>query len=225
MNSIDQQTRLQKLASVFGIDLTPEPAKTDYSKHPDWQPPLSRFANPALFPSLSRYDNSNKTIGTHRLHIGPLGIALIQHFEDLRLKAYKDATGTPTIGWGTTVYLDGTPVKIGDTVTEEEAAYIFKKQLINYENMVKKKVTRPMFQHEFDAAVSFAYNAGTGYRSKGRYFDFKLWEYIQGNTEPNLERYWRSLAVTSKGKPLAGLVRRRKSEAHLYATGELNFFI
>ena len=49
---------------------------------------------------------------------------LVKEFEGCRLSAYPDPeTGAEpwTIGWGTTTYYDGTPVKAGDTISQELA--------------------------------------------------------------------------------------------------------
>ena len=52
------------------------------------------------------------------------GINLIKKFEGCHLKAYPDplSGGLPiTIGWGTTRKKNGTPFKLGDTITQKEA--------------------------------------------------------------------------------------------------------
>ena len=53
-----------------------------------------------------------------------LSHGLIKHFEGFRTNAYSDKltkSGVATIGWGMTKHPDGRPVKLGDTVTREEA--------------------------------------------------------------------------------------------------------
>ena len=45
---------------------------------------------------------------------------LIRKFESCRLEAYQDASGVPTIGWGTTRYLDA-PVRMSDKVSQSMA--------------------------------------------------------------------------------------------------------
>lgn len=49
------------------------------------------------------------------------GIELIKKKESLKLIAYYCPAKVPTIGYGTTRYPDNTPVKIGDTCTQEQA--------------------------------------------------------------------------------------------------------
>ena len=48
------------------------------------------------------------------------GINIIKDFEGYMSKAYDDGVGVMTIGWGTTLYPDGTKVKEGDTCTKEQ---------------------------------------------------------------------------------------------------------
>ena len=53
-----------------------------------------------------------------------VAMPLVKDFEGCRLSAYPDpGTGAEpwTIGWGTTTYYDGTPVKAGDTISQELA--------------------------------------------------------------------------------------------------------
>jgi lysozyme len=153
----------------------------------------------------------------------PTGISLLHGYEKCRLTAYDDGFGTYTIGWGMTIYPDGSKVKKGDVITQQQADEMFLLLLAKFERKVNARLINPS-QQVFDAAVDFCYNAGTGYRDKrGVYKEFQLWDNIN-NSIPDLKEYWHKLAVTSGGVPAKGLVRRRKSEAHLALTGELNFF-
>lgn len=83
-----------------------------------------------------------------------------------------------------------------------------------YEPIVNSKLTRPVNQNEFDALLSFVYNAGNA--------DFDLWDSVNlklRNTGP----VWKSTAVTYHGQIVDGLVKRRTREFDLYSTtGEMN---
>ena len=59
------------------------------------------------------------------MKISDKGIELIKHFEGCELHAYKDIVGVVTIGYGHT----GSDVAEGQTVTEEEAEEILRKEL------------------------------------------------------------------------------------------------
>ena len=80
--------------------------------------------------------------------------------EAFREKAYKDDAGVPTIGWGFTT-LNGKPVKMGDTITREEADAELQKQIGKYQSF-KNKVKVPLTEDQETALTSFEYNLGGG---------------------------------------------------------------
>lgn len=61
----------------------------------------------------------------------------------------------PTVGFGTT---DG--VKMGDTITPPKAVQRAYVDVAKYEGAIKQCVKEPLYQHEYDAFVSLAYNIG-----------------------------------------------------------------
>ncbi len=147
------------------------------------------------------------------------GIKLLHHFEGCKLKAYKCPAGVWTIGFGNTTYEDGSKVKEGDTITQERANELFKRIIKRFEQRVLEKIKRPLKQHEFDALVSFCYNAGTSYKNKaGQWVDYNIWKKAEAQ-DKDIREYWETLAVTGGGKKLPGLVRRRAAEVQLYIAG------
>lgn len=135
------------------------------------------------------------------MRISNKGIELIKQFEGCRLKAYKDPAGVPTIAFGHTA-----GVKMGDTITQEQADELLRDDLEIYEGKVAKYDDKYHWnQNQFDALVSFAYNIGSidqltsnGRRSIKTISD-KILEYNKAG-----------------GKKLEGLVRRRKAEKELF---------
>lgn len=95
------------------------------------------------------------------LTISHKGITLIKSFESCELKAYQKKGDRPTIGWGNTFYLNGTPVKLGDTITQSEADKLFLNIVKSFEKDVNQLVKSEINQNQFDALVSFAYNLGS----------------------------------------------------------------
>ncbi len=96
------------------------------------------------------------------MKISEQGIKLIKSFEGLRLSAYRDVAGIWTIGYGSTRYHDGKPVKPGDKLADEQQAdALFSNTLGQYEDAVNQYVKVPLTQSQFDALVSFTYNEGT----------------------------------------------------------------
>lgn len=89
-------------------------------------------------------------------------LSLIRHFEGFSARPYKCPAGIWTIGFGSTRYEDGTPVRSTDTpITLERAKSIMAATLgKEYEAAVTRYVSVPVNQGQFDALVDFAYNAG-----------------------------------------------------------------
>jgi len=84
------------------------------------------------------------------------GIATFEGFSDT---AYPDPVHgweVPTIGHGTT-----TGVKRGDTITKEEAEQRLRADVAEFENDIKRCITVPLTQNEYDAFISLSYNIGT----------------------------------------------------------------
>lgn len=87
------------------------------------------------------------------------GIKIIKHYEGVRLKAYQDAVGVWTIGYGHT----GPDVYEGMTIAQEQAEKLLARRLVDeFEPAVMGALRIRPSQHEFDAMVSLAYNIGVG---------------------------------------------------------------
>lgn len=91
------------------------------------------------------------------MNISDAGLDLIRSHEGLRLVAYPDVAGIPTIGYGHT-----RGVELGQRCTEEEANAWLREDVKSAESCVNNSVTVPLTQGEFDACVSFVYNIGCG---------------------------------------------------------------
>ena len=90
------------------------------------------------------------------------GVALIKQFEGVRLKAYRDAIGVLTIGYGHTSMAGNPVVKPGLKITQDEATLILWRDLVKYETAVESRLTRTANQNQFDAMVSLCFNVGPG---------------------------------------------------------------
>jgi GH24 family phage-related lysozyme (muramidase) len=148
----------------------------------------------------------------------PKGVALIQSFESLKLTAYKDPgpTGLPiTNGWGTTVDEDGGKITLGEVWTREKADRLFARDLAKFEAELDRLLgSAPTTQGQYDALVSFGYNIGMGeggLKTSTLLRMHKAGEYAQAAGQ---FARWNKAG----GRVLAGLTRRRKAEAELYAS-------
>lgn len=141
------------------------------------------------------------------LVVSAVGLTTLGLYEGLKDKAYIPVPGDrPTIGLGSTLYEDGSPVKMGDKITKERAYILFKNTLGVYELAVKKCVNVPLHQYEFDAYVSLTYNIG-GYRFCQSSIPVKLTAYDYAGACKEILRYDKV-----KNKVLRGLTIRRQDE-------------
>lgn len=66
----------------------------------------------------------------------------------------------PTVGFGSTFKEDGTPVKMGDTITPPKAVARTLNHIQKDEAVLKRCVTAPLSQAEYDILVDFSYWRG-----------------------------------------------------------------
>jgi len=138
-------------------------------------------------------------------------INLIKDSEKFESHPYLCPAGIPTIGYGTTIYENGTHVKLSDApITKERATDIMFHQLIGYENAVNRYVKVPLNQNQFDALVDFAYNAGVGSFQKSTL----LKKLNAGDYSGAAEQFKRW--IFADGVPLHGLEIRRAKEKALF---------
>jgi lysozyme len=141
------------------------------------------------------------------------GIDLIKFFEGCKLTAYLCPAGIPTIGYGHTG-TDVTQADVGKkTITKEQAEALLISDLPKYEKGVTNNVKSVINQNQFDALVSFVYNLG-----EGNFKSSTLLKKINANPNDATIRNEFNKWINSNGKPLSGLVIRRKQEADLYFT-------
>lgn len=130
---------------------------------------------------------------------------LIKDAEGLRLNAYLCPAGVPTIGYGHTM-----GVKVGHSITKEQADKFFEDDYKLAENEVMGLVKVPLTENQLGALTSFVYNLGAT-RLRGSTLLRKLnnKDYVGASTEFDK---W----VYSGGKVLNGLVARRAAERKLF---------
>lgn len=139
------------------------------------------------------------------------GESLIKSFESLALVSYQDSVGVWTIGWGHT----GEDVHLGMSCTPETAQMWFEHDVQTAITAVNRLVTATLNQNQFDALVSWTYNLGAGSLKESSMLN--IINRGMGNranviTAANQMLRWNKAG----GKVLAGLTRRRQSEADLF---------
>lgn len=129
-------------------------------------------------------------------------IEKIKEFEGLWLRAYRDAVGKPTIGYGHTL-----GVKMGQRITERQAEEMLEQDLWvagRFPNTIKEINT----QGKYDAVVSFIFNLGVGSFKRSTLYRRILRHAPDKMIQAEFRRW-----VHSGGKVLSGLVKRREWEA------------
>lgn len=139
------------------------------------------------------------------INIPSPAINLITHFEGLKLKAYRDSVGIPTIGVGHTK-----DVQLTDIITYSQAIELLQQDLQVAAVALARLIKVTLNMNQFSALLSFTFNLGSGtlQRStlrmklnRGEYRDaaneFLKWD-------------------KAGGMKLKGLVLRRQAERTLF---------
>lgn len=133
------------------------------------------------------------------------GIALIKHYEGCRLESYQCSAGVWTIGYGSTKN-----VKEGMSISSEKAEKLLINDIQVFEKEIKKLVTVPLIQNQFDAIVSWTFNLGSSNLKTStmlKVLNNGVYEAV-----PEQIKRWNKVG----GVVNDGLVKRRKSEALLF---------
>ncbi|MEO5998630.1 MAG: lysozyme [Chitinophagaceae bacterium] len=136
--------------------------------------------------------------------------------EGLRLTAYQDSAGIWTIGYGTIRYEDNTPVKKGDTITQAQADELIENDIsVRSVKVLAAILPTVITQNQFNALVSFAYNAGLG-----ALLNSTLLKQVKANPDdPHIREsflVWNKAHQGGKLVPIKGLTIRRGAEADMY---------
>lgn len=142
------------------------------------------------------------------MKLNKAGRDLIKRFEGCKLKAYYDAVGVLTIGYGHT----GPDVRVGQQITQQEAEDLLNADLDKFVKGVEKLVTRTLTDNQFSALVSLAYNIGLG--------NLKKSTLLKNLNAGNVAAVTVSWVKWNKagGKVLKGLTARRGAEIELFLT-------
>lgn len=147
----------------------------------------------------------------------------IRRWEGLRLRAYRDVGGVPTIGYGHC----GPEVVDGMEITEERAEKLLAEDIATAAAIVDRCVAVPLTEWARASLVSFVFNIGPGRKGvKDGLVELKkggpstlLRKLNAGDyTGAQLEF---SKWVHADGAKLAGLVNRRAQEAAWFGRGQV----
>ena len=137
------------------------------------------------------------------------GYALIRKFEGLSLKPYRCPAGKNTIGYGHVIGAGERFPAGGITINEAEA--ILHKDVYGMECALRRMVTAPVTQNQWDALMSFIYNVGPTAFAKSTLLRFVN----EGKMAAAAEEF--SKWMYGGGKKLPGLAKRRAAEAAVFS--------
>lgn len=146
---------------------------------------------------------------------------IIKEFEGLRLTTYLDSFNIPTIGIGTTKYENGSPVKLGDTITETRALELLNDYLINKATPILSKIPtwNQMNDNQKSAIYSFAYNLGYNFYNSSNFNS--ITKLCNDPAKWDDYSYVESVFIKYRNPGSSaeeGLLRRRKAEAKLFCS-------
>lgn len=143
---------------------------------------------------------SRRSISTLALSaVALVGLVMSEGYSD---RAVIPIPGdVPTIGFGST-----RGVKLGDKTTPPKALGRALRDVQEFEGAVKKCVTAPLFQHEYDAYIQLSYNIGaTAFCNSTLVKKVNAFDYEGGCRE--ILRWDRA-----GGRQVPGLTKRRQAE-------------
>jgi lysozyme len=149
------------------------------------------------------------------MEISERGITFLEWREGFRERAYRDAAGVWTIGYGTT-WINGRPVRPNEVCTKNQAHEWLIEGIIKAEKCIDRSITVPLNQNQFDALVSFIYNIGCG-----AFRGSTLRETLNSGKEvyDDLFLRWNKITdpLTGGRAPSRGLTARRELEWKLFS--------
>jgi len=137
------------------------------------------------------------------------GLDLTEDSEGCRLTAYPDP-GTGSIPWTIGYGHTGPEVHPGMVIDHAKAEDYLKLDIHVAELAVKRLVTVPLTQHQYDALVDFTFNCGSGNLQHST-----LLKLLNAGDYAGASEHFGDW-VKAGGHVLPGLVKRRHSETQLF---------
>jgi lysozyme len=149
---------------------------------------------------------------------------VIMRAEGFCATPYMCPAGKPSIGYGSTYYEDGSPVKIGDfSISQSRGGLILTHAMMRVEGQMRPLLTRKPTSHQYAAMLDLTYNIGVGCHDgvKGDFADSTLLaKFNKGDIEGAAEEFlrWNKAHVKGVLTTLPGLVTRRHTDRALFLT-------
>jgi lysozyme len=152
----------------------------------------------------------------------PLALDLIKDFEKWVPNAYDDASMFCTIGYGHLIAKKSCASSMAELeqftppLSVSAGSNLLDKDTTIARIAVKNLVTEPLNDEQFGALTSFVFNVGSK-----NFANSTMLKYLNNGEYPGAAKQF-ARWISSKGKPLDGLITRRACEASLF-TGKLAY--
>ena len=201
-NSAEQVVNVAGMRAWFARADAPRGMTVSIDTGPEPQP--KPVETPAAAIATAQSKSASSSNGPKRTNKN--GLLLIKSFEGLRLKAYRDAVGIWTIGYGTT-----RGVQPGMAISEAQAEEFLQADLTRFERAISEAVKVPINDNQFSALASFTYNVGPGALRSSTLLRILNARHDLRKVADEFPRWNRA-----GGRILEGLTRRRKAERALF---------
>ncbi|HTH62145.1 MAG TPA: lysozyme [Paraburkholderia sp.] len=151
--------------------------------------------------------------------VSEAGIAFIETWEAFRAHLYdKDGAGSggnATIGYGHLVHTGPISGAASETaflngITKAQAHELMRSDLPDPQRIVNRRIHVPLFQHEYDALVSFVFNVRR--RNQG------LLDLVNTGHYDRVPARFMEYTLAGDERP-AGLIKRRRAEGRMFKDG------
>jgi len=153
-----------------------------------------------------------------QMDVSDEGVVYLMKREGNAPVAYQDVGGVWTICTGAILDLENKPVVRGLRYNPQECLLLLSRDIANHSKAVQKCVYVPLYQYQFDALTSFAFNIGN-YAFCGS----TMVKYLnKGDYSAASDQFLKWTKVTIKGKKVTsqGLVNRRTYDKALFVQGK-----
>lgn len=140
--------------------------------------------------------------------ISVAGVVGIMNHEGVKQTAYKDPIGVVTVCVGHTK-----TAKLGTTLSYARCQELLTQDLAEAQADVRRSITNPVTQGQYDALVSLAFNIG----GRNLYYSTLAKKFNQGDCYGAAAEF--SKWIKAGGKVLPGLVKRRADERKAFEPG------
>ncbi len=182
-----------------------------------WQLILIGIAGVISFLLLTK--TGGKLVTTAIQTITGLGLNLVRRLEGLSLEVYKDPAGLWTIGYGHKITADdnfypNTNIK---TISETDAINLLVQDMETAADVVRKYVTVPLNEQQFNSLVSFVFNTSSKDENIFAYSTL-LKKLNSGNYDGAASELDNWVHIHKDGEVIVsnGLVARREQEKNLF---------